>query len=129
MKNLFKILTLLWLGVIVICMNISYAAAPVCDFSGDSTITSIINGTTSGKSCSAGNQLLALVGICPNNADATFTAMCAQQMPPLTGTALDQCKDFYKKAYYGKVQAACNYLANVAAADNSYAAPPPKPRS
>lgn len=133
MKNLFKkskkirviVLTLPLLFVIAVCVNLSYAAT-TCNFAtNDDTLNAILTGATSGKPCPTGNQLLALIGICPADADTKINPLCSA----FTGTRVTQCQAFYKQAYYGKVRAACNYLANVKSANDNYTAPPPKPRS
>lgn len=107
-------------------VHTSYAAAPACNFTagGDSTISYILAGGSSGKPCPATTmpgQLLSMVGICPSNAISQAQAACTNQ-PQANREA---CQKLYMGAYYGKLQAACNYLVNVQQADANYKAPPP----
>ena len=105
----------------------SYAACAGTDFisqaNKDNTLRNILSGTSSGKPCPVAtpNQIVAIVGSCPDDVMASCSA--------LSGPQQTLCQQFAMGAYYGKVQAACNYLANVQAADNSYKAPPPQPRT
>ena len=111
---MFKKITLLFL---LAYASSSYADAS-CFTGGDSTITSILSG------CPAGDQLLAIVGACPNNITSQAQDFCNSQ-GSRNQADQDACKKLYMSTYYGKLQTACNYLIHVQQADLSYVAPPP----
>jgi hypothetical protein len=115
------------LVIAISTVNISYAACAGAEFLAqaqqDSTLSNILSGGSNGKPCpiTTPDQIVAIVGNCPNDMQANCSSLAA-------GLQKDQCQKLYMGAYYGKVQIACNYLANVQASDQSYQAPPPIPR-
>lgn len=127
MKNLFKKTLLITISIIAVnlgSMGFSYAACT------DATVTAILNGNLGGKPCPTQTgelspALLALIGSCPTEAFSVYQSLCSGQQ---TADQQAQCLALHKSAYYGRVQLACDYIASLKAADQSYTPPPPLPQ-